>query len=85
MNSFLIATLLNVLKIITSGPFMNRLVEMVAAEEHSLYDGEGKRQAVLAQLKLLGTELKPVFVATATYIINLALETAVAYVRSKQK
>lgn len=82
MNPYVASALLGLLKMITSGALMDHLIEFVSEVANLQISGEDKRRAVLQRLNTIGGDLQPVIAATASYVLNLALETAVAYVRS---
>lgn len=82
MNLIVANVLLNTIKIATSGKLMDATVEFVEELMDFEISGEEKRKAVLNKLKYVGGELQPIVAATAGYILSLAVEIAVAYIKA---
>ena len=85
MNSIVAAVLLNTMKLVTDGQLMDHIVGLVGEVSSMEISGEDKRKAVLLKLKQVGGDLQPVVLATAGYVVNLAVEVAVAYLRTRAK
>lgn len=85
MNAIVATVLLNTMKLITSGDLMEHVVQLVSEVASMEIAGEDKRRAVLQRLKAIGGDLQPVIAATAGYLLNLAVEVAVAYLKSRSE
>lgn len=85
MNSIVATVLLNTMKLVTSGALMEHIVELVGEASNLSISGEEKRRAVMEKLKQVGSDFQPIIMATAGYVINLAVEVAVAYLRSRSE
>lgn len=83
MNHFTAIILLNAMKMVTDGSLMQTIVNLVNEMMDFNLSGEEKKREVLRHLKEIGGELQPIVAATAGYILNLAVEIAVAYIKSK--
>ncbi len=83
MNHFTAIILLNSMKMVTDGNLMQTIVNLVEETTNIEISGEEKKRAVIQRLKAVGGELKPIVAATAGYLLNLAVEVAVAYIKSR--
>jgi hypothetical protein len=65
-------------KIILGSDLFERIKATVLRQEEKAIKGSKKRDAVLAELQVIG-------ISTATYLINLGIELAVAWLRTQSE
>lgn len=63
-------------KIILGSSLFDRIRETVIRQEEKLIEGSKKRQAVVSELEIIG-------VSAASWLINLGIELAVAWLRTQ--
>ena len=79
MNQITASMLLHLMEFVTSKEFMTKAVEAVTEAMDMTKTGAEKRDWVVGQLRHSVTVLGP---AVATYLVNLAVEAALAYVQA---
>lgn len=81
MNGFLLNLLSFVIKRLVDAKLFEHIRDMVIAQVDTKLTGEQKRAAVKKELDELTGDLYDSVKSTAPYLINLAIETAVALVK----
>jgi hypothetical protein len=81
MNTFLFNLLSFVVKRLVAAQLFEHIRDIVAAQMDTNLTGEQKRAAVKQELYELNGALRDDFQKTAPYLINLAIESAVALLK----
>jgi hypothetical protein len=86
MNALLINALVYIVGRLIDGGLFETIKEVVSLySTNSEMSGEEKKAAVQAALKKLKGDQKAVLLSSQGYLINLAIEAAVAWVKSRGK
>lgn len=83
MNKFISTIIINAVGVITSKEVTDKVIELVRTASSLEITGEEKRAQVKAQLKALTGELGTKVQGLESYIINLAIEAAVAFITAR--
>lgn len=85
MNKYLAAILLNAMKGIASSDLMDHILALVRDAANTNLTGDEKRAKVQEGIKAITGDLGVVISGLAGYVLNLAIEVAVAYVATHAK
>lgn len=83
MNTWVINTIQFLVGRLIDADLHAEIINLVEAATELELPGEEKRARVLAALHSLGGKLGPIVAATAGFLLNLALEVAVAQLKAK--
>jgi len=84
MNKFITASLLKLIGMLMNDDLLLAIKNLVTAEFFSDKTGAGKKASVDSRLRELRGELGKVVAETSDYLINLAIEGVVAYLKARR-
>ena len=83
MNKLVTGSILKLIGFLMSGDLLKHIEELVLLVSSSKLSGAEKKAQVLEGLQKLGGDLGAAVASTAPYLINLAVEAAVANIKAR--
>jgi len=85
MNKWVTAALLRIVGMLVDGKVLDEILRLVQTYFSETLSGPEKRDAVEQELRVLRGEVGEAVRETAGYLINLAIEAAVAYLKARSE
>jgi hypothetical protein len=83
MQNFIVSMLVYFTKRLIDGEVFDHIHHLVVSAANMDIPGDEKRKAVLLSLRDIGNDMLPALAATAGWVVNLAIEVAVAKIKAQ--